>query len=62
MKTKNVIDTKKFKLADNPVDYILSVHVRNLMATYGEEKVKSSIKELFFAEVKTKKVKKAVGQ
>lgn len=61
MKTKNVIDTKKFKLADNPVDYILSVHVRNLMATYGEQKVRTSLKEMFSLQTRTRS-KKAVGQ
>lgn len=61
MNKKPIDSKKKFALSENPVDYILSVHVRNLMATYGEEKVRQSMKDLFLTETKKNK-KQAVGQ
>lgn len=38
---------KEFALQQEPVDYVLSVHMRNLFATYGEEQVKAAFKLLF---------------
>lgn len=47
------------KIDDNPIDYMISIHIRNMYATYGEEKVKNSLKELFNLEYKPKKRKAA---
>lgn len=58
--TNQVTETKmRFKLSDNPTAYIVSVHVRNLMATYGEKSVRGIIKELFLDEAQ--KSNKKVG-
>lgn len=56
---KNVIKTKKkFRLEEAPVAFVVSVHIRNMMATYGEKAVKEVFSELFLN--KTEKKKEAV--
>lgn len=44
---------ERFSLSKEPDAYIISVHIQNLMATYGEVYVKEMIKDLFFTERKT---------
>lgn len=48
----------QFKLSEKVDAYIISLHVRNLMATYGEQEVREIIKVLFLEDQKTKKQKK----
>ena len=58
----NVIQAQeKFHLSESPDAYVISVHIRNMMAAYGEERVRSIIKELFLTET-PKKAKKVVGE
>jgi hypothetical protein len=38
---------REFPLTQEPVDLILSIHMRNLFATYGEDQVRTALKELF---------------
>lgn len=52
----------KFKLSNSPHAYIISVHIRNLMYTYGEEYVREVMRTLFLAEDSNKKAKKASGE
>lgn len=64
MKNDNAIinSSKEFALSHSPLSYIVSVHMQNLMLTYGETKVKKIIKELFFSEkVKNAKNKKTAN-
>jgi hypothetical protein len=42
----------KFPLDYQPVDVAISIHVRNLYATFGEAKVKESLSSLFGFEVR----------
>lgn len=57
----NVKSNESAKVIDHPakestpVDYAISIHMQNLYATYGEDKVKASLKELFGMESKKKK-------
>lgn len=53
---KKVIKTKHAELT--PADVAISRHIQNMFATYGEKKVRASMKELFGmkSDVKTKKV------
>lgn len=53
---------KKFALMDSPDAYVVSVHMRNMMATYGEARVKDIVKELFLQEARKTKRKSAVGE
>lgn len=39
--------SRKFELEYEPVDMVISVHMRNLFATYGEKTVREALKELF---------------
>lgn len=43
------------KKDENPVDYMISVHMQNMYATYGEDKVRNTLKELFGLEFKPAK-------
>ena len=43
-------------LREEPVDYILTVHVQNLILTYGEKEVKTFLKDIILA--KPKKINK----
>ena len=45
---------REFGLESSPDAYVISIHVRNMMATYGEEYVRSILKELFLTEQKPK--------
>jgi len=38
---------REFALKNNPTAYIISVHMRNIMATYGAELTKNIVSELF---------------
>lgn len=53
---------KQFELINSPAAYTISIHMRNLIATYGEENVRYIIKDLFLTQVdkKDKKTKKAL--
>lgn len=61
-KQNNVIKSEKreFELANKPQAYVISVHIRNMMATYGEEYVRSVMKELFLTEQPKRRTKKTV--
>jgi hypothetical protein len=52
----------KFNLSDSPDAYIISVHIQNMMASFGEERTRSIIKELFLTEAPRKTKKKASGE
>lgn len=56
-KKQNVIETVHSK--STPQDVAISRAMQNLYATYGEKKVKASLKELFNLAPHEKKVKKA---
>lgn len=47
---------KPFPLQSEPADFQISVHIQNLFTTFGEEKVRQSMKELFG--MTTRKIKK----
>jgi hypothetical protein len=53
----------RFALSDSPDAYVISLHIRNMMATFGEEYVRDVIRTLFLGEesVKTTR-KKAYGE
>ena len=51
-----VIATKY--LTQTPADVAISIHMQNMFATYGEKKVRASLKELFNMEHKPKARKK----
>lgn len=54
---------REFGLEGMPIDYIISVHIRNMIATHGEEVVKAAIEELFEIETYMKKrPKKSLGK
>lgn len=53
---------EKFKLSDSPDAYVISVHIQNMMATFGEERTRSIIKELFLTEAPKKQRKQASGE
>ena len=53
-------DKSRFALDDSPGAYVISVHINNLIATYGEKNVLSIIKELYMKGEGKKK--KAVGE
>ena len=57
---KVVTPKQEFGLESNPHAYIISVHIRNMMATYGEQYVRDVLKELFLTPAKQKAPKKAV--
>lgn len=38
---------KDFNLNDQPVAYVISIHMHNMFATYGTKKVKHILKELY---------------
>ena len=38
---------KKFPMEYDPVDYVISVHIRNLVETFGKDKVKEIFTDLF---------------
>jgi hypothetical protein len=40
---------RAFKLSESPEAYIVSLHVRNLINTYGQETVQKIINELFLS-------------
>lgn len=44
---------------ETPGDVAISRHIQNLFATYGEERVRESLKTLFGVTTKTKKAKKS---
>lgn len=48
---------KDFDLKECPIDEQISVHINNLINTYGEAKVKNSIKTLFLDKKPNKKQK-----
>lgn len=62
-KPHNIItsETREFLLTNKPIVYIISVHIHNMMATYGEEYVRSVIKELFLTEQPKRKNQKIVA-
>lgn len=37
----------QFSLEEEPIDYIVAVHIRNLFETYGEDLVKDALKMQF---------------
>lgn len=43
---------KAFKLVDKHDAYVVSLHIRNLMVTYGEQEVIEMIKVLFLEDKK----------
>lgn len=47
MKKQAKTTKKDFFLNDCPIDMVISIHMRNMMATYGEQKVRNTLKELF---------------
>lgn len=49
------------RLDEEPIDYILTVHIQNLVNTYGEEYVRYFLEELFFAKDYLKKDVKDVS-
>jgi hypothetical protein len=49
---------KAFKLVDKHDAYVVSLHIRNLMATYGEQEVREMFKVLFLVEQKKTKQRK----
>jgi hypothetical protein len=51
---------RKFALSKSPDAYIISVHIRNMMATYGEEQVRSVL--ALFLPKASNKSKKASGE
>lgn len=55
---KQVVENFK----NSPNTYLISVHMQNMMATFGSKETLETIKELFFSEGKKRKNnKKAVG-
>ncbi len=42
---------KNFALVDQPVAYVISIHMSNMFATYGTKKVKHILKELYNIDV-----------
>ena len=48
----------KFALDEKVDAYIVSLHIRNLMNTYGKENVQEIIKVLFLEDQQAKKQKK----
>lgn len=54
----NVIQPKvEFGLEHSPDAYVISVHMRNMMATYGDKFVLSVVAELFLKQAATKRGK-----
>jgi hypothetical protein len=52
----------RFGFRHDPDAYIISVHIQNMMATFGEERTLFMIKELFFTDAhKNNNKKKASG-
>jgi hypothetical protein len=49
---------KAFKLVDKVDAYVISLHVRNLMATYGDKETLEIIRVLFMDDIKQKKTNK----
>ena len=47
MKTKK---KKHTPLMDQPADYQITVHLENLKAHFGEEKIKNFLKEFYFSD------------
>lgn len=43
----NIIDRVVFPLSFEPEDYAISTHINNLYATFGEERVKNVLTDLF---------------
>ena len=54
-KTNLVQPKREFGLESSPDAYIISVHIRNMMATMGEEYVRAIITELFLTTSKPQK-------
>lgn len=48
----------KFQLTDKVDAYVVSLHIRNLMNTYGKENVQEIIKVLFLEDQKKTKQRK----
>lgn len=42
---------KKFALTQEPTDLVVSIHLQNLMNTYGEEKIREVLTELFSIDI-----------
>lgn len=57
--SKLVKPKREFGLESSPDAYIISVHVQNMMATFGEEYVRSILKELFLTPAKKRSNKAA---
>jgi len=58
-KKTNTIDAReKFNLSESPEAYIISLHIGNMIATYGEKQVLEIIRELFLAEQPGKRTRK----
>jgi hypothetical protein len=51
----------RFGFKHDPDAYIISVHIRNMMATFGEERTLFMIKELFFTGASKKGTDKKVS-
>lgn len=60
-KKQKTQEQETFALANEPVDMQISVHMRNMFATYGEDKVRASLGELFGMKSKAKRASKKVG-
>lgn len=61
-KKQPINDKSRFALDDSPDAYVISLHINNLIATYGEKNVLGTIKELFLREELKKNKKKVVGE
>lgn len=61
-KDKQIPIQCKFKLSNSPQSYIISMYIRNLMCTYGEEYVREIMRILFLSECSGKVEKKAFGE
>jgi hypothetical protein len=60
-KSNLVKPKREFGLENSPDAYIISVHVQNMMATFGEEYVRSILKELFLTPAAKPRKSKKVG-
>jgi hypothetical protein len=60
-KNKIIKAHDRFGFKHDPDAYIISVHIQNMMATFGEERTLFMIKELFFTDAHKNNNKKKVS-